>query len=90
MFDLPAQLVSGIAACHRQVVTPDVLAHLQAEKQTTVSAGYAECEDLIAQYRDGKLELQAGCNLEQSLEALVTGKLNAIRETASQVGCVQL
>lgn len=59
--------------------------HAQAEKQATVAAGYAECEGLIAQYRQGKLELQPGCNMEESLEALVTGKLNAIRETASQV-----
>ncbi|KAK9796706.1 hypothetical protein WJX73_006743 [Symbiochloris irregularis] len=64
-------------------VTPAPL--LQAKKQATVSAGYAECEDLIAQYNAGKLELQAGCNMEESLESLVTGKLNAIRETASQV-----
>ena len=49
------------------------------------SASYAECQDLILQYQRGKLELQPGCNAEQSLETLVTGKLNTIRETASKV-----
>ena len=58
---------------------------MQAEKHETVVNSYAECEALIGQYKAGKLELQPGCNLEQSLETLVTGKLNAIRETASQV-----
>ena len=37
------------------------------------------------QFQRGKLELQPGCNAEQSLETLVTGKLNTIRETASKV-----
>lgn len=58
---------------------------VQVEKQATVTDGYAACEELIAQYKSGKLELQAGCNMEESLETSVTGKLNAIRETASQV-----
>ncbi len=34
----------------------------------------------------GKLELQAGCNLEQTLEVSVTGVLNNIREQAGKVG----
>lgn len=57
----------------------------QAAKGETVKASYAECQDLILQYQRGKLELQPGCNAEQSLETLVTGKLNTIRETASKV-----
>ena len=54
-------------------------------KGNTIKASYAECQDLIVQYQLGKLELQPGCNAEQSLETLVTGKLNTIRETASKV-----
>ena len=62
-----------------------ICAHAQAEKQATVANSYAECEKLIAQYKAGKLELQPGCNMDESLEALVTGSLNGIRDTASRV-----
>lgn len=33
----------------------------------------------------GELQLQPGCNLEQTLEAEVTGVLNTIRETAGRI-----
>lgn len=65
--------------------TDPALAHLQVIKGNTIRGSYAECQDLIRQYQRGKLELQPGCNAEQSLETLVTGKLNTIRETASKV-----
>lgn len=43
----------------------------------------------IAAFKKGTLELQAGCNMEQTLEATVTGELNSIREAAGKVGaCV--
>jgi hypothetical protein len=37
------------------------------------------------QYRKGSLQLEPGCNLEQTLEANVTGVLNGIREAAGKV-----
>jgi hypothetical protein len=40
----------------------------------------------IAAFKKGTLELQAGCNMEQTLEATVTGELNGIREAAGKVG----
>lgn len=58
---------------------------LQVQKQETISASYAECDDLIDQFRSNRLPLMAGCDLEGSLEAKVTGVLNNIRETASKV-----
>ena len=52
--------------------------YLQVIKGNTITGSYAECQDLIRQYQRGKLELQPGCNAEQSLVAVVTGKLNTI------------
>lgn len=34
------------------------------EKQNLLDAGYANCEKLIDQYKEGKLVLKAGCNAE--------------------------
>lgn len=43
----------------------------------------------IAAFKKGTLELQAGCNMEQTLEATVTGELNSIREAAGKVGACE-
>ena len=43
------------------------------------------CDEYIQQYARGKLELQPGCDAEQSLEAQLTGELNRIRENAANV-----
>ena len=40
----------------------------------------ADCEKLIESYRAGELELRAGCDLEQSLEAALNGRLSKLRE----------
>jgi hypothetical protein len=45
----------------------------------------AHTQESIAAYRKGTLTLQAGCNMEQTLEATVTGELNGIREAAGKV-----
>ena len=58
---------------------------LAAEKVKMINKGYASAEDLIGQFEEGTLELQPGCNMEQSLEALVKGVLNDIRQKAGNV-----
>lgn len=55
------------------------------KKQSTITGSYAECNDLIDQFKQNKLPLTSGCDMEGSLEAQVTGVLNNIRETASKV-----
>jgi hypothetical protein len=55
------------------------------KKQSTITGSYAECNDLIEQFKQNKLPLTSGCDMEGSLEAQVTGVLNNIRETASKV-----
>ena len=58
---------------------------LQVKKRATIEESYARCDDLIQQFKENKLTLTAGCDMEGSLEAQVTGVLNSIRETASKV-----
>lgn len=59
------------------------------EKRLTLDKGYNSVEDFIGQYNKGNLQLEPGCNLEQTLEAKVTGVLNSIREAAGKVsGCL--
>ncbi len=58
---------------------------LQVKKQATITGSYAECDDLITQFKEKTLPLTSGCDMEGSLEAQVTGVLNNIRETASKV-----
>lgn len=58
---------------------------IQVKKQATISESYEECDTLIRQFHQNKLPLTAGCDMEGSLEAQVTGVLNSIRETASKV-----
>lgn len=64
-------------------VTPAT--RLVDKKQQTVSTGYEKVQDYIQQYAKGLLQLQPGCNMEESLETLVTGVLNNIREQAAKV-----
>ncbi|GLC35764.1 hypothetical protein PLESTM_000363300 [Pleodorina starrii] len=58
---------------------------LEAAKADTVSKGYSDCTDFITAFKKGQLQLQPGCNAEQSLEANMTGVLNNIREVAGKV-----
>ncbi|KAJ1431546.1 RNA polymerase, alpha subunit [Sesbania bispinosa] len=57
-------------------------------KDETISDGYRKCDDFIEAFNKGKLELKAGCDAAQTLEALITGVLNGIRDTAGKV-CMQ-
>ncbi|KAJ3108920.1 hypothetical protein HDU96_007374 [Phlyctochytrium bullatum] len=43
---------------------------LKEAKERKVKDGYDECDNLIAQAKNGELQSQPGCDLEQTLEAL--------------------
>lgn len=60
-------------------------AKLSQEKEAQMSKAYRECDNHIDAYNSGKLTLQPGCNASQSLEAMVMGELNRIREDAGKV-----
>ncbi len=55
-----------------------------------MNEGYAECERLIAQFKEGQLQLLPGCTAEQTLESSILGVLSRVREVAGNVCLEQL
>ena len=58
---------------------------LTEKKKILVAEGYRNCDERIAEYEAGTLELKAGCNLEQSLESELNKNLSTVRDTAGQM-----
>ncbi|PFH50553.1 hypothetical protein AMATHDRAFT_75536 [Amanita thiersii Skay4041] len=58
---------------------------LTKKKDELVEQAYAECQDLIARARKGKLENKPGCNQEQTLEAMISSVLSKVREAVGQI-----
>ena len=56
-----------------------------ADHEPQVHEGYAECERLIALYKEGALQLLPGCTAEQTLESSILGVLSRVREVAGNV-----
>ena len=61
-------------------VTPSQ--ELEDYKHDLVTTAYSETDTLIERYNDRKLECQPGCNMEQTLEARISGVLSQVREAA--------
>ena len=57
---------------------------LVRKKEQTVRTGYDKVQEFIKAYSKGQLKLEAGCDAEESLESVVTGVLNNIREDAAK------
>lgn len=55
------------------------------EKKALLEVGYKNCDELIDQYKQGKLVLKAGCSDEQSLESYLNGELSKIRDKAGDI-----
>ncbi|EAU80581.1 DNA-directed RNA polymerase III largest subunit [Coprinopsis cinerea okayama7 len=58
---------------------------LSSQKDVLVEKAYADCEDLIALAKKGKLENKPGCNQEQTLEAMISSVLSKVREEVGQI-----
>jgi DNA-directed RNA polymerase III subunit RPC1 len=58
---------------------------LLLKKRDLVASGYHKCDEYIAQYQARTLPLQAGCNLEETLEAKLNGELSDIRKKAGDI-----
>mmetsp|Transcript_151744 Transcript_151744/g.263752 ORF Transcript_151744/g.263752 Transcript_151744/m.263752 type:complete len:1553 (+) Transcript_151744:163-4821(+) len=60
----------------------DVTAHagVKQEKRRITREKYAVVDERIKEYREGTIQLKAGCNAEQTLEAMVNGELGRIRD----------
>jgi DNA-directed RNA polymerase III subunit RPC1 len=50
-----------------------------------METGYKRCDEMINEFKDGKLELRAGCNADQTLESNMGGELSRIREIAGEI-----
>ncbi|KAM4065931.1 RNA polymerase rpb1 [Hirsutella rhossiliensis] len=55
---------------------------LKAEKENLVSVAYKQCDDLIETFKQGKLDKAPGCNMEETLENLISGILSKVRQQA--------
>jgi DNA-directed RNA polymerase III subunit RPC1 len=55
---------------------------LNDQKTALVAKAYTEVDDLIKQYKDGKLEKITGCSLEETLENAISGLLSRLRQQA--------
>lgn len=60
-------------------------AKLRKQKDNLVETAYTVCDDLIRSMIEGKLEPQAGCNEEQTLEAKISGVLSKVREDCGKI-----
>ncbi|KAJ6543970.1 hypothetical protein B0H19DRAFT_1169181 [Mycena capillaripes] len=58
---------------------------LTEKKHALVEKAYADCLDVIALAKKGKLENKPGCNQEQTLEALISRLLSDVREKVGQI-----
>jgi len=65
----------------------DVLpgANLRREKDKLVEQAYDECDALILDFKEGKLEKQAGCDEEVTLENKVQGILSNVRDKVGDI-----
>ncbi|OBT87197.1 hypothetical protein VE02_04737 [Pseudogymnoascus sp. 03VT05] len=57
---------------------------LEDQKLALVTKAYAECDDLIVQFKSGKLEKATGCNMEETLENKISGILSRVRQQAGE------
>lgn len=64
-------------------VTPGAV--LRREKDKLVEDAYAQCDVLIDEFKAGKLEKQAGCDEELTLENKVQGILSAVRDKVGDI-----
>ena len=51
-------------------------------KRQLVEKAYADCDDVIARFRDGHLDKAPGCDEEQTMENIISGILSKVRQQA--------
>ncbi|KAI9054156.1 hypothetical protein LZ554_001327 [Drepanopeziza brunnea f. sp. 'monogermtubi'] len=57
---------------------------LTAAKSRLVLKAYAQSEDLIQQFQNGTLRKSTGCNMEETLENVISGVLSRVRQSAGE------
>lgn len=61
---------------------------LTEKKTQLVLKAYADSEDLIKKFQDGTLEKATGCNMEETLENVISGVLSKVRQQAGDY-CIE-
>jgi len=61
--------------------------NLMERKDELIDTAYQEVEQMIADFKHGNLEAQAGCDEDTTLENKISGTLNKVREEAGHI-CV--
>ncbi|KAF1982670.1 DNA-directed RNA polymeras-like protein iii largest subunit [Aulographum hederae CBS 113979] len=63
---------------------------LEVRKEALVKEAYAKCDQLIADFKSGKLPRDPGCNAEQTMENKISGILSGVRQAAGDICFEQL
>lgn len=63
-------------------VTPS--RRLLEKKQKLLDIGYRKCDEYIMQVKNGTLQCQPGCTMEETLESMMLRELSSIRELAAK------
>jgi DNA-directed RNA polymerase III subunit RPC1 len=58
---------------------------LVEEKQTLMDTAYARAQQIIVEYKEGRLRRDPGCDEEQTMENKVSGILSQVRQDAGKV-----
>lgn len=58
---------------------------LSDKKDSLVEKAYADCLDLIALAKKGKLDNKPGCDQEQTLEAMISSVLSQVRDKVGKL-----
>ncbi|ORY11690.1 DNA-directed RNA polymerase III subunit RPC1 [Clohesyomyces aquaticus] len=64
-------------------VTPGEI--LVRKKQALIDEAYAKCDELIKAFKDGRLQRDAGCDEEMTMENKIGGILSGVRQAAGDV-----
>lgn len=54
-------------------------------RDEVISKGYEVCEGYIKEHKNGTLRCQAGCDMDQTLEAQISGTLSRLRDELGQI-----
>ncbi|KAF2683170.1 beta and beta-prime subunits of DNA dependent RNA-polymerase [Lentithecium fluviatile CBS 122367] len=64
-------------------VTPG--SKLNERKEVLIQKAYAECDEIIKNFKDGRLERAPGMNEEQTMEVKIGGILSSVRQAAGDI-----
>ncbi|KAI9893818.1 MAG: DNA-directed RNA polymerase III subunit RPC1 [Vezdaea aestivalis] len=73
---------NGLSIGMRDVLPGESLVRM---KEATMLAAYTSCDEIISLFRSGKLEREAGCNEEQTMEVKISSLLTTVRSETGKL-----